>query len=297
MRSLSGLIVASLTVVLAVQSNASAGVIWYSSESPSGGWSHLYSIDTATQAITDRGVIQSQRYVTDLAIDANGKLYGVGWTDAQASSSRTFRITPGAADTIATWEIVEVKSQSMDRTVNAAVIKDGSMYVASALGTFQQLSYDPSRDRWQVARTAAMNYHAGGDLAFSADGQTLYVTLDTGALGTVNFDALSNAFGHVAVIGQTGYSQVFGLAQTGGVLYGFTNNSTNYGNSYLVMLDPVTGRATDPVPLNVPVWGAAAAGQAPGGSVPEPMTVALLGLGGLCILGRRHRRWKPAIPC
>jgi hypothetical protein len=80
------------------------------------------------------------------------------------------------------------------------------------------------------------------------------------------------------------------------VLYGFTNNNTNYGNSYLVMLDPVTGQATGPVPLNVPVWGAAAGGQTPGSGVPEPMTIALLGLGGLCILAYRQRRWKPAIP-
>jgi uncharacterized membrane protein YuzA (DUF378 family) len=242
-------------------------------------------------------VIQSQRYVTDLAIDANGILYGVGWTNAQASGSRMFRITPGTADTIATWEAVKVKSNSMDRAVNAAVIQDGSMYVASALGTFQQLSYDPSKDRWQVTRTDAMNYNPGGDLAFSADGQTLYVTLNTGALGTVNFDALSNAFGHVTVIGQTGYSQVFGLAQTGGVLYGFASNSANYGNSYLVVLNPVTGLATGPVPLNVPVWGAAAGGQTSGGGgVPEPMTIALFGLGGLCILAYRQRRWKSAIP-
>jgi len=282
----------TVTVVLAAffcASDASAGVIWYTAESAGGGWSHLYSIDTTTKAIADRGEVHGQRYITDLAMDAGGELYGVGWNNAYANgTSKLYRITPGGAGDAADWDILQVAYNRMDRTVNAAVMSGEDLYVASCSGGFQKLVRDGSPDRWRVSATGNLGSTSGGDLAFSADGQKLYVTLSGGSLGTVNFDESSRDFGKVTAIGSTGYSQVFGLAWSEEVLYGFTNNNTNYGSSYMVRLNPLTGAASDPVALGVAVWGAAAAG---GGAnpVPEPATIALLGLGACVALLRRKR--------
>ena len=298
MRHAFGTIVTMGMIAFVCLSNVSAGVIWYTSEpTGNGSWSHLYSIDTASKAITDRGEIQSQRYITDLAAGADGTLYGVGWTNPYAiGSSKLYRITPGSAGVAANWDIVPVQSSAMDRTVNAAVMKGGDLYVASNAGALQKLIYDDAYDRWQVARTASMGLPSGGDLAFSAGGQKLYATLDGGRLGSVNFDESSANFGKVSIIGATGYSEVFGLAQVDGELYGFTNDNTNYGSSYMVKLNPLTGAASDPVALGAAVWGAAA-GDVAGNPIPEPMTWTLLAVGGVLALARRRAVRQIASSC
>jgi hypothetical protein len=169
--------------------------------------------------------------------------------------------------------------------------------VASADGTLQKLVLNAPKDRWEVAKTGNMGYASGGDLAFSEDGSRLYVTLAGGTLATVNFDISSKNFGKVTTIGRTGYAEVYGLAETEGVLYGFTNDRTNYGSSQMVKLDTHTGTAYDPVSLGVSVWGAAAGVGVVGGPVPEPMTIAVLGLGGVLVLARRRRTRQIACSC
>lgn len=278
----------AVIVIAACVLPSSAGLIWYAAETAgSTGWSHLYNIDTATSAIADRGLIHGQRYITDLAIDVDGVLYGVGWKNGMANgSSKLYKITPGDADTWAQWEIVTVKSSKMNRTVNGAVMQGGDLYVSSFNGTFQKLSLDAAHDRWEVVKNVQTGYALGGDLAFSGDGSALYVALQGGVLGRMNYDAASKDFGKVTTIGNSGYDDLYGLAWTDGKLYATTNGHSGYGTSYLVSLDVQTALAGVPVSLGRGVWGAAS-----GPAVPEPATLVILA-GGVALVIRRRSTAK-----
>lgn len=265
--------------------SARAGLIYYSQEATSG-FSHLYSYDTSTGGITDRGLIHGQRYVTDIAFDPSGELFGVGWTNSKASgTSKLYTIAPGSDTQWADWAIETVKSNKMDRSVNAAAFGPaGSLYVASAGGEFQKLTFNAKHHRWEVARTADMAIASGGDLAFSGDGQTLYAALSGGRLATIDFDANSATFGRQSVIGSVGCGEIYGLAMVEDQLYGTTISGGNYGPSRLVRIDTQTGQAAFVADLGNGVWGAA--GSA--GPVPEPVTLGLLALGTFGMICRRR---------
>ncbi|MHC4716460.1 MAG: PEP-CTERM sorting domain-containing protein [Planctomycetota bacterium] len=275
-------LLAALLVATAAPSNA--GVIYLTAES--GGFSHLHSYDTVTGVTSDCGIIQGRRYTTDLAYSPEGDLYGVGWANSRAGgTARLFTIDPGDEDSPAGWSMETVKSNRMDRAVNSATFDDeGSLYVASAFGSFQKLEYDATGDRWNVVRSARMVCAASGDLAFGADGSDLYVSLRGGKLGKVDFDAGSGDFGRVTVIGHTGYANIFGLAMVDGILYGTTAGRGNYDRSYLVEIDPDTAAASQIAYLGTGVWGAAGVVGEP---VPEPSTLALIALGCLFLPVRR----------
>ncbi|HET6430288.1 MAG TPA: hypothetical protein VFJ30_17875 [Phycisphaerae bacterium] len=279
---------AALLVALAAPSNA--GIIYLTAESAGSNFSHLVSYDTGTGTQSDLGMIQGRKYTTDLACNADGGLYGVGWSNAGANgTAHLFRITPDSDGSGATWSMETVKSNRMDRTVNSAVFDDqGALYVASAYGSLQKLQLDRHGRQWEVVASADMDWGAAGDLAFSADGADLYVSLAGGKLGKVNFDADSNRFGRVSVIGDTGYDNLYGLAMVDGTLYGTTAGRGNYDNSYLVELDPETASACAVTYLGTGVWGAASGGG--GQAVPEPASLMILALGGLALPIRRAIR-------
>lgn len=284
------LTIACCVMLALCASNAAAGVVWYTADPKNSSWSHLYSVDTATGTITDRGVIHGQRYVTDLAMGVDGTLYGVGWANDKANgSSKLYRITPGDHDTWADWEIETVKSSAMDRSVNAAAMRNGDMYVASADGEFQKLEYDTSKDRWEVARSANLSGYrdSGGDLVFSADGNKLFVALEDGYLGSVNFDSSSSDFGKTTTIGDTGYANLFGLAIVDGQLYGTTVDDSCAGTSYLVRIDPFSGDTSNPILIGDHVFGAT---SDPSATIPEPMTMLLLAIGAAVTVLRYRRQ-------
>ena len=277
----------SAFVVFFCASQTLGGIIWYTAEADnSRGWSHLFSVDTASGEIEDRGELHGLRYVTDLAMDQDGALYGVGWTNGHANgTSKLYRFTPGDETTRADWDIVKIKSNKMERSVNAAVLKDGDLYIASAQGKIQKLSYEARHDRWNVVKTASLGYRSSGDLAFDATGETLYITLAGGSLGTVNFDTSSKNFGNVNVLGNSGYGELFGLAMVDNSLYATTNGPGNYEPSYLVQLGFTEGEASNPLFLDQFVWGAVEQTSL----IPEPTTTVVLALGGWLALIRRRR--------
>jgi len=261
-------------------------VIYYTAESTSG-WAHLYSIDTDSARITDRGEMYRHGYVTDLAFDDDGTLYGVGWANASANgTAKLYEIVPGDANTAADWIIETVRANRMERSVNAAVIGPDGLFVASDSGKLQQLLHDVDRDRWEVVASGPMGMASDGDLAFGDDGE-LYASVGGGKIATVNYDALSKDFGEAMVLFDTSARALFGLAFSEGELFGFTNPAGNYGPSSLVRIDLGTGALTEVASLDVAVWGAAIGPD--DAVIPEPGAMALLAMGGLACLVRRRR--------
>jgi hypothetical protein len=269
--------------------HAPAGIIWYTTEAQaSDGWAHLYSMDTKTSTITDRGEIHGQRYITDLAMDDDETLYAVGWNNPHAlGSSKLYKITPGDEDNWAGWEIVTVKSNNMARTVNAAAMLDGDLYIASSSGELQKLNYDVSHNYWEVTKTGRLGYYSGGDLSFSPEGETLYIALADGYLGSVDFDQGSGDFGKVSIIGDSGCDELFGLATVDGRLYATTNSSDRYTHSSLVSVNTDTAEVSDSIMLDRFAWGAVGDIYT---VIPEPTSAALLLLGGVFVILRRRNR-------
>ncbi len=287
--------IATLTIVagcLLFAQAAPAGVIYYSAEeSGHPGFSHLYSIDTLSGQITDRGVIHGQRYVTDLAFDSDGTLYGVGWNNQFAlGSSKLMTITPGDANNRAGWTNVPVHRSAMDWSVNSAAFgADDSLYVASTDGNFQKLL--PRNDRqWYVAESADLGYDADGDLAFGGNGM-LYAALDGGKIAAVDTSD-GNDFGEVSLLADTGRASLYGLACTDNALYAFASDG-NYDSSDLLRIDTDTGGVSLVASLDVSVWGAASRGGG-GTPVPEPITASMLIGGGAVLLLRRRANLRTA---
>ncbi len=287
MNTISARTAVCLILATCVVGSASASLIYYTAQGDSpGSFSNLYSVQTDTGTITDRGILTGQAYVTDLAFDIAGTLYGVGWSDASASGfSSLFTITPGDGANPAQVNVLTVKSNKMQKDVVAAAMSAaGDLYVASAAGRFQKFVYELAADRWVAETTAWLaagpsRYDAVGDLAFSADGLILYITIEGGLLGSVDFDVSSGGFGQISVIGPSGYDEITGLVFTGGVLYGTGGSAGGYGPSFLVSLDTGTGAASGAVAISDNVWGASA-GPAP---IPEATTVSLV-VGGAIVL-------------
>jgi len=280
-----------------------ASLIYYTAQvDPPGSFSHLYSVALETGQITDLGAIDGMQYVTDLASGDDGTLYGVAWSDGQATGGgELFTIIPGDEQTPAYVHAVNVASGEMLKDANAAAVLADELFVASSKGKFQKLAYDPDADAWQVVKTAKLKAQgkkgkgkgkgggklgSGGDLAFSSDRSRLYIALSGGALGTVDFDSSSPDFGKVTVIGPTGYDEITGLAMIDGQLYGTTNGPDFAGDSFLVRLDTTTGQASVPSELIGSAWGAAPGGNA----VPEAGTLSLILSGAVALLVQQVRK-------
>jgi hypothetical protein len=272
----------ALAIGLAI-SPAQGGTMWFSTESDCD-FSHLYSVDTDTSVVTDRGSIRGLNYLTDIAVTDTGTLYGVGWNNGKASgNSSLYVITPGSASTAGSYSELDIKSNKLQNSVNGLAWRDGQLYACSDNGKFQVMEYKD--DRWEVTNDGSMHADGGGDLAFASDG-TLYVALQNGYLGTIGLDGPPGQVGRATVIGQSGYQNLFGLASIDGTLFGTTVQG--YCNeSQLVRLDTVTGRGYDAVSLPNNVWGAT--GYT---AVPEPATICLIGVGGSLLVLRRIRNLR-----
>lgn len=197
-----GACILTITIVAGLAIPANADTIWYNSESDSGGFSHLYSLDTVTQQIADRGAIAGLYNLTDIAVADNGVIYGVGWNNSRATgNSKLVQITPGSTSEAGSFQQLDIKSNKLQNTVNALTWHEGMLYAASTNGQLQTLAFDGKR--WQVDNLGTLNDSSAGDLAFAADG-TLYAALTDGRLATINLDPSYKDFGRAAVIGQHG---------------------------------------------------------------------------------------------
>ena len=234
-----------------------APILWLSTSN-----NQLATVDVATGAsnvIGNTGV-----FLTDIAFNPTGSLYGISFTDLYSVNKNTGQTT------------LIGNLGSVNGTANALVFgSDGTLYMAgSTLYTVNTIT-------GASTSVGGIGFQSAGDLAFV--GSDLFMAADNDHL--VKVDTLT---GTGTDIGAIGVQSVFGLASP--------DNATLYGmaGQAVFTINTSNGAAGSPVTF-APLLGGFAAGSAfvteAGASVPEPGTLALLGVS-MAALGWTQRRHK-----
>ncbi len=187
---------------------------------------HLYEVDVASAQLTDLGA--SQAFAGDIALAPDGTLYT---TDSYVL------YTADRADSTTT----PVGSIMPLHQYNGLGLQpDGTLFATA--DTPAIFAIDATLASATALASLPVGYRASGDLAsvsVGPAGSQLFVTLTSAnAQSTDSLALVSIAAGSVMVVGDTGFSCVWGLATLGSTLYGLTCQGL------LVSLDTTTGRGT-----------------------------------------------------
>ena len=230
-------------------------------------YNQLGTVDIATGQTKVIGSMNSG-LITDIAFSPTGQLYGL-------STSDLYRINPttGAATLVGRHNILGG---------NALVFgTDGTLYAAGGYST-NLYTLDPTTGA--STRLGNVGFASAGDLAFNNG--NLYLSSGSNQLVRIN---LAGAVTGTAV-GYFGFSGVLGMADAAnGVLYGVAGTQ-------VFSINTTTGAGT--LVRNYAGGSLARAfgtsfyteAQPPSSTVPEPTTVALLGVGLAAVSAGARRR-------
>ncbi len=261
--SFSGRVAVMACVGALVAGGASAAPIMHVHDSSG----MLATVDVTTGTVStigNMGVV-----MTDIAFDPSGNLFGISFSNLYSINAAT-----GSATNIGSHGIAGG---------NALVFgADGMLYGA---GASTNSLFAINSMTGAGTSLGNMGFASGGDLAFN--GGNLYLASNANQLVRINLGSI----GDTAAVGDFGASSVFGLATgNNGLLYAVAGTT-------IYAVDTVTGSATSPVSFAAQGLGQAfgqafytEAGAGSGGTVPEPGSMALIGLAFAGLAAARRRQ-------
>lgn len=218
--------------------------------------STLYKLEQQTfTLIGNFGFNKNAGSVTDIALDDNGLLFAVTFDNV-------FQCDKGNAK--CTWLASLPQSFNGLTFVPKDTAKPG---VPALIGIANSGDWNLIEVAGATAKITKLGAYGGftssGD-AFSVEGVGTWATVKNGMFGTDKLVQVNPATGAVIKnVGDTGVSDLWGVAWSGGVLYGFASSGSVYA------LDMQTGKASTvpgmKVPSGVSWWGAGVSTRAGGG--------------------------------
>jgi hypothetical protein len=193
--------------------------------------STLYGVDLPSGAVTAIGSTRGTSLV-DIALDPHGVLYGV--------SNGLYTVdTKTGAPTFVVGLSVAVTLNALD------FAPDGTLYGAGGNDVY---AIDPKTGKVTLVATYPDGYSSSGDLAVI--GNRLLATVNRG--GRDHLVAIDLTTFHAAVIGSTGFDNIYGLASYGPQLFGFDDQGS------VLQIDPATAESTLLVNTGIQFYGASA---------------------------------------
>lgn len=203
----------------------------------------LYLLDPVAQTFATIGPLQgSGGFVTDLAVDRAGLLFATTTSGLFQVDTGTAACTKIGSSGTYPNSLSFVPKGTLDPDEDALVGYQGPAY----------LRIDPVTGDMKILANISP-YTSSGDLVALPDGRAYLTAQGAGCDDCLlQIDPASGAV--LSVIGDIGYSGVWGLAYWGGTTYGFTSGGA------VLIIDLETGLGqpiTYPgLPANVDFWGA-----------------------------------------
>ncbi len=184
--------------------------------------------------------------VTDIALDDGGALYAVSFNDVFSCDKTSAKCL---------WLATLPQSFNGLTFVGKDTAKTGVPALIGIANSGDWNLIEVAGGKAKVSKLGSYGgYSSSGD-AFSVDGIGTYATVKAGMFGSDKLVQVDPSTGAVLkVVGDTGVSDLWGVAWSGGVLYGFASNGGVYS------LDMANGKAsTVPglvIPSGISWWGA-----------------------------------------
>jgi hypothetical protein len=240
----------------------------------SGDGGELYTIAPATGAVTAIGAMGHTMY--DIAM-YNGILYGVDAT----SDLYTINTVTGAATAVA-------GGGALGHTVNSLTFSPTGVLYAVGNNTLYTVSTATGHATTVGSGTGAGTYASSGDLEF-VNG-VLYLTSSTGGGGNDRLFKINTGTGQGTLVGTNlGFTNVYGLAEQGGQLYGFVNTGTTGQNILKINTTTGVGTVSGTYTLGGTPTNFGFNGTTDDAELPEPASLVLVGLGLVTLMVRSVR--------